>query len=114
MYKGKRRESFGAAVTTPLQADTKRQLLIAIVPLDSGSISDAEKVRVTISGFGVFASRVDTNPLRKMGIGGPVGTAESVGDGVFNLIGGYQGNSIVSPVSNAARIVSLKIEPSRE
>ncbi len=91
-------------------ADTKRQLLIAIVPLDGGSISEAQKVRVTMVGFGMFVSSTADNPLRQMGIGGPLGSPEAVGDGTFNLIGGYEGGTISSPVSKADVIISLKIE----
>jgi hypothetical protein len=107
--RGKERVGFGAGISTPLMADTKRRVLIAIVPV-GGSISEAEKARVTIVGFGMVASMTDDNPLRKLGIGGPVGSPEVVGDGTFNLIGGYEGGTISAPVSKADRIISLKIE----
>ncbi|HEV7300741.1 MAG TPA: hypothetical protein VGN72_15350 [Tepidisphaeraceae bacterium] len=106
---GKDRVGFGAGINTPLMADTKREVLIAIVPI-GGGLSEAEKVRVTIIGFGMVASRTDDNPLRKLGIGGPVGSPEAAGDGTFNLIGGYEGGNISSPVSKADRVISLKIE----
>jgi hypothetical protein len=107
--KGKERVGFGGGISTPLMADTKRQVLIAIVPI-GGSLSEAAKVRVTMVGFGMVASRTDDNPLHKLGIGGPVGSPEAAGDGTFNLIGGYAGGTISSSVSMADRVISLKIE----
>ena len=107
--KGGERESFGVGLDTPPKARNSHRLLVAIIPVD-GDISDAEKVRLTIVGLdGSMASRVESNPLRGLAIiSSPV--PEAVGNGVFNLIGGYEGNSASAPVSKADRIISLQIE----
>lgn len=107
--KGKDRLAFGTGISTPLMADTKHELLVAIVPIGD-NLSEAAKVRVTIMEFGMVASRTDDNPLRKLAIGRPVGSPEVLGDGTFDLIGGFEGGSISSPVSKADKFISLKIE----
>lgn len=107
--KGMESLPFGTGMSAPLTAETKRQLLIAIVPL-GGSLTEAEKVRVTIAGFGMVTSRTADNPLRGLGIGGPAGSAEPMSDGAFNLLGGYEGGTISMPLSNASRIIALQIE----
>src|SRR5687768_8683342 len=65
--KGKERTGFGAGINAPLTADTKRQLLVAIIPIGA-TLSDAEKVRVTILGFGMVSGMTVDNLLRKLGI----------------------------------------------
>ena len=106
--KGKPREGFGSGIETPLAADAKRQLLIAIVPI-GGTLNEAEKVRVTLIGFGMVSGRTQDNPLRNMGIGKPQ-SPEAAGYGTFHLIGGYAGNTVSSPIAGADHVVSLRIE----
>lgn len=106
--KGQAPSQFGSSISCPMEESSGREVLVAIVPID-GTISDAAQVRVTILAFGAVASSTADNPLKNLGIGKPQ-SPENSGNGVFNLIGGYSGSAIQSPVSTADVVVSLKIE----
>lgn len=108
--KGKERAEFGSGIETSLKFSTRRQLLIALVPIGGGDLSAAEKVRVIITGFGVSASSTGENPLYNLGIGRVAGAPEIASDGTFNLIGGYARGTISMPVSRADTLISLEIE----
>jgi len=105
--KGLKARGFGTGISGPIEKDTKRELTIAIIPLN-GTLNDAEKVRVVISGFGVHAAGTDDNPFKKLGIG-RTETPEDNKDGSFNLIGGFEGSTVSSPISSADKVLSLKI-----
>jgi hypothetical protein len=106
--KGQAPSQLGSGASGPINDEFGHQILIAIVPIGE-NISEAPKVRITISAFGTLASTTVDNPLKSLGIGKPQ-RPENAGDGVFNLIGGYAGSTISTPVSLADVVVSLKIE----
>jgi hypothetical protein len=106
--KGRDARGFASGISCSIENDTKRELLIAIIPL-GGTLHDAEKVRVVVSGFGVSAAGNDDNPFRKLAIGRPV-MPEDNKDGTFDLIGGYAGSTVSSPLSSADKVLSLKID----
>ena len=109
--KGHESRGFVTGVSGPIRQDIKREVLIAIIPI-GGTLNEAEKVRVIVNGFGIYAAGTDDNPLRKLGIGRPQ-SPEDNQDGSFNLIGGYKGSPISTPVSLADKVISLKVTTSQ-
>jgi len=99
--------------------ETSRNVLIAIVPI-GGSISQAEKVRVSIATFGVSAQARGTcaavgeavNPLRNLNIVSTQFPPESLGKGKYSLIDGYKDGQTVSVPSgaNVEQSIVVKIE----
>jgi hypothetical protein len=106
--KGHAPYQLGAAAEGLIDDEMGHQVLIAIVPV-GGSISDAQQVRVTVDAFGTCASKTVDNPFKSFGIGKPQ-RPENVGGGVFNLMGGYAGSTVASPLSRADVVISLRIE----
>jgi hypothetical protein len=106
--KGQAPTQFGASATFAASPDSPQKILVAIIPIN-GTIDEAAQVRVTLLAFGNVCSSTVDNPLKSMGIDKPQ-TPETVGHGVFNLMGGYSGYTVSSPLANADVVISLKIE----
>jgi len=109
---GKDRQGWGISCGGQIRPDTNGEVLVAIIPV-GGTLHAADKVRVVINGFGNVGSTTEDNPFKSLGIGRP-GVPEDLKDGSFNLIGGYKGRTISSPVSSADKAISLRITTSEK
>jgi hypothetical protein len=98
--------------------ESSRSVLIAIVPI-GGSISQAEKVRISIATFSISPEARGTcstvgeavNPLRNLNISSHF-PPESLGKGECSLIDGYKDGQTVSVPSgaNVEQSILVKIE----
>jgi len=105
-----KKNRLGSSIIGFVTPDVEREILIAIIPLE-GDLINTDKVRVVIDAFGMKSSSIANNPLKYMGIGDKK-NPQKASDGTFALIGGYNGDTISSPISETAdALISLKIEP---
>jgi hypothetical protein len=108
--RGKKRQAWGGGLGGLILPGSGGEVLVAIIPV-GGTLNDADKVRVVKSAFGTTSKTTVDNPFKSLGIGRP-GIPEDLKDGSFNLIGGYSGRVIGSPVSSADTAISLRITTS--
>jgi hypothetical protein len=98
------------SMTGPVDHGTPTTLLVGVIPI-GGDMSDAQKVRVVLIGFGINSSQTVDNPLNDMAIGRPDSPVRYP-DGAFALVGGFQNGQVTAPISTEADgVIALQIIP---
>ncbi|MGA2231263.1 MAG: hypothetical protein ABSH22_10225 [Tepidisphaeraceae bacterium] len=98
------------SMTGPIDRGTPTTLLVGVIPI-GGDLTDAQKVRVVLIGFGINSSQTVDNPLNDMAISHPSSPVRYP-DGGFALVGGFQNGQVASPISTEAdSVIALQIIP---
>jgi len=98
------------SMTGPIDRGTPTTLLVGVIPI-GGDLTDAQKVRVVLIGFGINSSQTVDNPLNDMAVSHP-SSAVRYPDGGFALVGGFQNGQVTTPISTEAdSVIALQIIP---